>query len=136
MNLDEAVRRNKYTMSMGAVGVAWSLGMNWDIYLVRPMVTPNRVIAVVAKLINVRRQDLLSNCKKYKIAHPRQIAMMIVRDECPTLSLPQIAKFFGNVDHSTVCYSIGQARKKTVMQPHWRELYLKACEQLQVGPKT
>ncbi len=132
MNLEEATRRNKFTMSATATRVAWTLGTYWQKDDAKPMVTPNRVISVIAKLIRVRPIDLATPCSKYKIAHPRQIAMMIVRDECPTLSLPQIARFFGGVDHTTVSYGIGQARKKVVRMDHWRELYLAACQQLEI----
>jgi len=51
--------------------------------------------------IGVTRDILHSPCKERRVARPRQIAMYLCR-ELTDLSYPQIGRYFGGRDHTTV----------------------------------
>lgn len=60
---------------------------------------------LAAVQFNISLPDLLSNKKTKKYVYPRHIAMYLSR-ELTGLSLKEIAKAFGNRDHSTVIYGV------------------------------
>jgi chromosomal replication initiator protein len=60
---------------------------------------------VTAEHFNISISDLLSDKKKRKFSYPRQLAIYLSRT-LTELSFNDIAKAFGNKDHSTVIYSV------------------------------
>jgi chromosomal replication initiator protein len=60
---------------------------------------------------NISVGELLSNKKTHKVSYPRHIAMYLCR-ELTGFSLKDIAKAFGNKDHSTIIYAIKHIRKE------------------------
>ncbi len=125
MNLDETAQHGKYTMSLHAAGISWSLGMTYRSCDASLAVTPQRVVNVISALIGVEPGQLMESCRKHGISHPRQVAMMLIRDECPFLSLPDIARFFG-AHHSTIHVGIKSARRHTAPDGPYERLYRSA----------
>ena len=134
MNLDEAVRRNKYTMSVHAVGIAWSMGATFTSQGFDKLVTPDRIISTICNLTGLGRSDLLGKCRLAKIVKPRQIAMMLIRDTCPSMSLPKIGKLF-NMDHTSSMHGVKAARRTVAEANDNRKLYREACLLLGVEPR-
>lgn len=55
--------------------------------------------------------DMKSKGQSHAIAHPRQIAMYLVKKLTPN-TLPAIGRLFGNRDHSTVIHAIRQVERR------------------------
>ena len=67
-------------------------------------VTPEKIKKVVCKHYNVKMADLESSKKQNSIAHPRQVAMFLIR-EMTDYSLPKIGQMFGGKHYTTVMYA-------------------------------
>ena len=67
--------------------------------------TIDQVKRAVMAVFEVTKTDLESARRSRSIAYPRQIAMYICRKQT-TRSLPQIGRYFGDRDHTTVLYAV------------------------------
>lgn len=67
--------------------------------------TIDQVKRAVMQVFDVTKTDLESARRSRSIAYPRQIAMYLCRKKT-TRSLPQIGRYFGNRDHTTVLYAV------------------------------
>lgn len=67
--------------------------------------TIDQVKRATMAVFEVTKTDLESARRSRAIAYPRQIAMYLCR-KLTTRSLPQIGRFFGNRDHTTVLYAV------------------------------
>lgn len=65
---------------------------------------------LTANLFNISLTDILSNKKTYKFSYPRHLAMYLSR-ELTGLSFKEIARAFGNKDHSTIIYAVKHIEK-------------------------
>ena len=75
---------------------------------------------LTADHFNISLTDLLSNKKTLKFSYPRHTAMYLCR-ELTGLSFKEIAKNFGNKDHSTIIYAVKKIERdkntnKSVME--------------------
>ena len=68
------------------------------------MVSPQKLIQIVAEFYNLREKEILSETRRKEIVFPRQIAMYLLREELQQ-SYPSIGKKFGGKDHTTVIHS-------------------------------
>ena len=79
----------------------------------KKVVTPKRVIQTIAGFYEVSEKDLLGKNRRKEIAHPRQVAMYIMRNTLKN-SYPFIGSKIGGRDHTTImhaCDKIGEAIK-------------------------
>jgi chromosomal replication initiator protein len=76
-----------------------------DVLGVKKEATPEDVVKLVCKYCNTKVSDLKSKRKNNSVLIPRQIAMYTIR-KITNLSYPEIGRFFGGKDHSTVIHSI------------------------------
>jgi chromosomal replication initiator protein len=76
-----------------------------DVIGVKKEATPEDVLKLVCKYFNTKVTDLKSKRKNNAVLLPRQIAMYAIR-KVTNLSYPEIGRFFGGKDHSTVIHSI------------------------------
>jgi chromosomal replication initiator protein len=76
-----------------------------DLLPMRGDVEPARVVDLVARKFNLTVEKLLSRDRTKDVAHPRQIAMYLLREEAK-ISFPQIGEVLGGRDHSTVMSAI------------------------------
>ncbi|MEZ4657702.1 MAG: chromosomal replication initiator protein DnaA [Caldilineaceae bacterium] len=67
--------------------------------------SPSIVIRVVAEFYHLQPDDLTGRTRTKDIAHARQVAMYLLREE-NALSLPAIGDHLGGRDHSTVRYGV------------------------------
>ncbi len=70
----------------------------------------NDVQKLTATHFNISIADLLSNKKTHKFSYPRHMAMYLSR-ELTGLSFKEIARAFGNKDHSTIIYAVKRIEK-------------------------
>jgi len=70
-------------------------------------ISVDKVKRKVAEYFNISFEDLKSKKRSKTIIFPRQIAMYLVR-KLTDFSLPEIARFFGKKDHTTILHSINK----------------------------
>ncbi|HSM00128.1 MAG TPA: chromosomal replication initiator protein DnaA [Candidatus Limnocylindria bacterium] len=75
-------------------------------------ISPDTILKAVSEHFGVKVSDLRSTRKHKVVAHPRQIAMYLIR-EMTKCSFPDIGQRFGGRDHSTVMYAVKMIEKKT-----------------------
>ncbi len=68
------------------------------------VVTPKKIIQVVADFYDLKEKDLLTTSRKKEIVKPRQIAMFLLRQELKN-SFPFIGRKFSGKDHTTAIHS-------------------------------
>lgn len=68
------------------------------------VVTPKKIIQVVADFYDLKEKDLLISSRKKEIVRPRQIAMYLLRTELKN-SFPCIGRRFNGKDHTTAIHS-------------------------------
>ena len=68
------------------------------------IVTPRKVIQMVAEFYDLKERDLLTSSRKKEIVRPRQIAMFLLREELKN-SFPFIGRKFNGKDHTTAIHS-------------------------------
>jgi len=67
--------------------------------------TIDHVKRATMAVFEITKTDIESARRSRSVAYPRQIAMYLCRKHT-TRSLPQIGRFFGNRDHTTVLYAV------------------------------
>ncbi|MFX0053077.1 MAG: chromosomal replication initiator protein DnaA, partial [Candidatus Hermodarchaeota archaeon] len=70
----------------------------------------NDVQKLTADYFNISVSDLLSNKKTQKFSYPRHVAMYLSR-ELTGLPFKELAKSFGDKDHSTIIYAVKRIEK-------------------------
>jgi chromosomal replication initiator protein len=83
-------------------------------------VTVELVQQVVASHYKVELAALKSSARSRKIALPRQIAMYLTR-ELTNLSLPDIGRYFGGRDHTTVIHACKKVERSQVRDLNLKE---------------
>src|SRR4030043_1896271 len=68
------------------------------------LVTPKKIIQIVAEFYDLKDKDLLTASRKKEIVKPRQIAMYLLRKELKN-SFPFIGRRFNGKDHTTAIHS-------------------------------
>jgi hypothetical protein len=92
-----------------------------------PVISIDRVQRAIAREYGVTRMDLISPRRTKDIVLPRQIAMYLARQMTPR-SLPEIARRFGNRDHTTAIHAVRKIAAMVEADPAVadRVSYLKA----------
>jgi chromosomal replication initiator protein len=80
-----------------------------DLLPSRSDVEPARVVDLVARKFNITAEKLLGRDRTKEVAHPRQVAMYLLREEFK-ISYPQIGEVLGGRDHSTVMSAIDKIK--------------------------
>jgi len=68
-------------------------------------ISVRKIQEITARFFDISLADLLSNSRKRRYSHPRQLAMYLCR-QLTDLSFKEIGKAFHNKDHSTVIYAV------------------------------
>jgi len=76
----------------------------------------NAILSVVAEYFHLRPSDLKSKRRTRSIALPRQVAMYLCR-QLTSASLPEIGRFFGGKDHTTVIHSCNKILNSLAKDP-------------------
>jgi len=80
------------------------------------MVTVENIKKTVAQHYNIKTSDMDSKRRTRSIARPRQVAMALSK-ELTNHSLPEIGKFFGNRDHTTVLHACRKIKELRTEDP-------------------
>lgn len=75
------------------------------------------VVEYVAKRHGVSLGEITGRRVLRSIARPRQIAMYVIREACPHLSLPQIGRALGGRDHTTVIHAVRKVESLMAADP-------------------
>ncbi len=87
-----------------------------DMVPVKRQLTPEALIRAVAQYYHISVEDLRSKSRRRTIAHPRQVAMYLLREETG-LSFPQIGELLGGRDHTTVMHGYERVAQELAHQP-------------------
>lgn len=66
----------------------------------------NKICLLVAEEYGISLSDLFGKCRARRIVEPKQLCMKLIRDYEPKSTLVDIGRFFCNMDHGSVIYSI------------------------------
>ncbi|MBO4288937.1 MAG: chromosomal replication initiator protein DnaA [Lachnospiraceae bacterium] len=80
------------------------------------VITPERIIAVVAEHFELKTEDLSSERRNKEVAYPRQIAMYLCCN-LTNASLSNIGKALGKKDHTTVIHGRDKIAKEIEENP-------------------
>lgn len=82
------------------------------------MTTPSirTIVAETADYFGLRRNDVLSFRRTREIIRPRQIAMYLAR-QLTRSSLPQIGRYIGGRDHTTVLHGVNKIAELAAVDP-------------------
>lgn len=69
---------------------------------------PKEIIAQVAAIYGIPVSDIMGRRRNIAIVEARHAAIKAVADRRPDLSLPQIGRYFGNRDHTTILHAINK----------------------------
>ncbi len=84
-------------------------------------VTMDAVLKAVAERFNLQPTQLKQKTNAWGIAHPRQIAMYLIK-ELTHASLPEIGRLFGGKHHTTVLHSVNKVDKQRQKDPEINRL--------------
>lgn len=88
--------------------------------------TPDQVIEIVALLADIQPDAIKGHRRSRHMAWPRQVAMTLVKESLPKMSLPQIGRAFGGKDHTTVMHAVKRTAKYIEDGGAMAQLYGKA----------
>jgi chromosomal replication initiator protein len=74
-------------------------------------ISMERIQRVVADFFNIKVSDLRAKRRSRSIAHPRHIAMFLIRS-LTSHSLPEIGEYFGGRDHTTVLHAFNKINEE------------------------
>jgi hypothetical protein len=77
------------------------------------MAETKQLVSAIAKRHGVTFQDIMGPCRRAKIVAARFEAIVTVAQLRHTWSLPQIGRFFGDRDHTTILHAIRTQAVKT-----------------------
>ena len=81
----------------------------------------SRILEQVADLLRVRPEDILGNKRRTNFVRARQIAMYVCRRQLG-ISYPELARFFGGKDHSTVIYAVKKIENLLITDKYLQDL--------------
>jgi chromosomal replication initiator protein len=96
------------------------------------LVTPERVIQLVARFYRLDEADLRSKSRRKEVVLPRQVVMHILRGETK-LSLGEIGQALGGRDHTTVMYGCDTIKQRIESDALLRQHVLTLRDQLYAG---
>jgi len=83
-------------------------------------ISPALIKKIVAKYYNIKVSDLESPKRSQNLAFPRQIAIYLIRENCPTYSFPKIGEEFGGRDHTTIMHSYEKIENEIATVPDFK----------------
>lgn len=95
---------------------------------VKHEVTPDGIMKLVALQFNIRVSELKSSKRVRKLSLPRQICMYLLRKHL-LMSYPEIGKFLGGKDHTTVLHGVNKINEMQRADPEVLS-YINAIESL------
>ncbi len=91
------------------------------------------IVKIVSEFYGVSTEEMVKKGRKKEIAHPRQVAMYLLRTELDT-PFSTIGDFFGGRDHTTVLHAVEKITKNRESTLRIREEIASLKEKLQSTP--
>ena len=91
------------------------------------MATLDDVTGIVSEIMGVSKADLRGPIRARNVANPRQVCYLIARQKT-NRSLPQIARYFGDRDHTTIIKGVLSIQRKAEKDKELAEAIEKAAE--------
>jgi chromosomal replication initiator protein len=91
------------------------------------------IVKIVSDFYGVPVEEMVKKGRKKEVAHPRQVAMYLLRTELDT-PFSTIGDFFGGRDHTTVLHAVDKITKNRESTLRIREEIASLKEKLQVAP--
>ena len=89
------------------------------------------ILTAIVDFYGVSLEDLVKKGRKKEVAHPRQVAMFLLRSELNS-PLSSIGNIFGGRDHTTVLHAVDKITKEQLTNLRLKEELLSLKERLQV----
>lgn len=89
------------------------------------------ILTAIVDFYGVSLEDLVKKGRKKEVAHPRQVAMFLLRSELSS-PLSSIGNIFGGRDHTTVLHAVDKITKEQTTNLRLKEELLSLKERLQV----
>lgn len=74
------------------------------------------IVRLVAREFDVTIRDIKGPCRKREFTDPRQVAMYLMRTTTK-MSLPQIARYIGDRDHTTALHAVRKIAAQILAEP-------------------
>jgi hypothetical protein len=84
--------------------------------LIPGRITVHQIMRAVGATFNVRIPDLLAHDRREYIVLPRQVVMYVAR-QLTKYSLPEIGRYLGGRDHTTVLYGLRKVTRLVADDP-------------------
>jgi hypothetical protein len=81
-----------------------------------------QIVDAVALECGVSRSHILGTYRRARIVRARHLAMYLVGETSPELSLPVLGRLFGGRDHTTVLHAIRKAEQRRMTEPEFDRL--------------
>ncbi|OGZ17814.1 MAG: hypothetical protein A2Z78_01155 [Candidatus Nealsonbacteria bacterium RBG_13_36_15] len=86
----------------------------------KKMVSPKKIIQVVAEFYDLKEKDILSSSRKREIVQPRHLIVYLLREELKN-SFPFIGRKIGGKDHTTAIHSYEKIKKELISNENLKE---------------
>ena len=86
----------------------------------KKIVTPKKIINIVANFYDIPNKSIIEKNRKKEIAWPRQIAMYLMREESKT-SYPSIGRELGGRDHTTAIHAYEKVKREIEKNDDFRQ---------------
>jgi hypothetical protein len=81
-----------------------------------------QIVDAVALECGVSRSHILGTYRRARIVRARHLAMYVVEETSPQISLPVLGRLFGGRDHTTVLHAIRKAEQRRKTEPEFDRL--------------
>ncbi len=86
--------------------------------------TIDEIIAACVKVTSVSEELLYQHCRKNRIVLCRQLAWKIIKNNYPLMSLNDLARVFGDFDHTTVIHSVNTINNRIKYEDWVRKIHV------------
>ena len=100
-----------------------------DLLPLRESIQPEQVVQLVARVFNIKTEQILGRNRSRNFALPRHVAMYLMRED-GNISLPQIGEKMGGRDHTTVMHACDRVADLIERDDHLRHQIVQIREQL------
>lgn len=101
----------------------------------RSDVTPEQILAVVAKQYKLEKEQLIGRSRVRAVSRPRQLCMKLIREET-NASLPQIGQLLGGRDHTTIMHGCDRISAEIETNEQLRREWLAIKQTLSNGTEA
>ncbi len=86
---------------------------------IKPTLTLPTIHTTICAHFNLELDELLSHNRQARVAQPRQVAMYLAR-ELTSHSLPDIGRYFGGRDHTTILHAWRKTKQRLQNEPEFK----------------